>query len=77
MSFIKWFIDQVDKYKKEFVLGRCNYCFYFDVDYKRLEINYNQQFKYDLTYFGDEENIEEFRNIVGEERIKKYFFWSV
>lgn len=70
----KWFLDQVYNYKKEFVKDKYNYCFYFDVDYKRLEIDYNQQFKYDLTYFGDEENIEEFRNIVGDERIKKYFF---
>jgi len=70
----KWFLGQVDKYKKEFVKDKFNYCFYFDVDYKRLEIDYNQQFKYDLTYFGDEENIEEFRNIVGDERIKKYMF---
>lgn len=70
----KWFLDQVYNYKKEFVKDKYNYCFYFDVDYKRLEIDYNQQFKYDLTYFGDGENIEEFRNIVGDERIKKYFF---
>mgnify|MGYP000878241956 CR=1 FL=1 len=70
----KWFLDQVYNYKKEFVKDKYNYCFYFDVDYKRLEIDYNQQFKYDLTYFGDGENIEEFRNIVGEERIKKYMF---
>lgn len=70
----KWFLDQVDKYKKEFVKDKYNYCFYLDVDYKRLEIDYNQQFKYDLTYFGDGENIEEFRNVVGDERIKKYFF---
>ena len=74
----KWFLGQVDKYKKEFVKDKFNYCFYFDVDYKRLEIDYNQQFKYDLTYFGDEENIEEFRSVVGEERICKYLLdiWS-
>lgn len=70
----KWFLDQVYNYKKEFVKDKYNYCFYFDVDYKRLEIDYNQQFKYDLTYFGNGENIEEFRNVVGEERIKKYMF---
>lgn len=70
----KWFLDQVYNYKKEFVKDKYNYCFYFDVDYKRLEIDYNQRFKYDLTYFGDEENIEEFISVVGEERIKKYMF---
>lgn len=70
----KWFIDQVYNYKKEFIKDKDNYCFYFDVNHKRLEIDYNQQFKYGLTYFGDGENIEEFRNLVGEERIKKYFF---
>ena len=70
----KWFLNQVDKYKKEFVKDEDNYCLYFDVDYKRLEIDYNHRFKYDLSYFGNGENIEEFRNVVGDERIKKYFF---
>lgn len=51
-----------------------NYCLYFDVDYKRLEIDYNHRFKYDLSYFGDGENIKEFISVVGEERIKKYMF---
>lgn len=70
----KWFLDQVDKYKKEFVKDKYNYCFYFDVDSKRLEIDYYHRFKYDLTNFGDEENIKEFISVVGEERIKKYMF---
>ncbi|MDB7990518.1 hypothetical protein PND93_02825 [Faecalicoccus pleomorphus] len=70
----KWFLDQVDKYKKEFVKDKDNYCLYFDVDYKRLEIDYNHRFKYDLSYFGDGENIKEFISVVGEERIKKYMF---
>lgn len=70
----RWFLEQVDKYKKEFVKDKDNYCLYFDVDYKRLEIDYNHRFKYDLSYFGDGENIKEFISVVGEERIKKYMF---
>lgn len=71
----KWFLDQVDKYKKEFVYGRHNYCFYFDCNKKEIVCDYWQAFIYQgLIYFGDEENIKEFRNVVGDDRIKKYFF---
>lgn len=71
----RWFLEQVDKYKKEFVCGRYNYCFYFDCNKKEIVCDYWQAFIYQgLTYFGDEENIKEFRNVVGDNRIKKYMF---
>lgn len=70
----KWFLDKVNEYKRTFEKDVYNHCFYFDFCHKRLEIDYYFKFKYDLTYFGSEENIKEFRNIVGDERINKYFF---
>lgn len=70
----KWFLEQVDKYKKEFEIRKLNHYFYYTLINKRIGISWNDDFKEHKFYFGDEENIEEFRNIVGDERIKKYFF---
>lgn len=71
----KWFLDQVDKYKKEFVKDKDNYCLYFDSKIKKIVRESWQCLIYQgLTYFGDEENIKEFRNVVGDDRIKKYMF---
>lgn len=70
----KWFLDKVNEYKRRFEKDVYNHCFYFDFCHKRLDIDYYFKFKYDLTYFGSEENIKEFRSVVGDERIKKYFF---
>lgn len=71
----KWFLDQVDKYKKEFVKDKDNYCLYFDSKVKEIVRESWQCLIYQgLTHFGDEENIKEFISVVGEERIKKYFF---
>lgn len=71
----KWFLDQVDNYKKEFVKDKDNYCLYFDSKVKEIVRDSWQCLIYQgLTYFGDEENIKEFISVVGDERIKKYFF---
>ncbi len=71
----KWFLDQVDKYKKEFVKGEFNHCIYFGHDPKKLIFDYWVRSCYQgTTYFGSKENIEEFRSVVGDERIKKYMF---
>lgn len=70
----KWFLEKVNEYKRTFEKDVYNHCFYFDFCHKRLDIDYYFKFKYDLTYFGSEENIKEFRRVVGDERIKKYFF---
>lgn len=70
-----WFLEQVDKYKKEFVYGECNHCFEFYKDIKELILNHYKSIRSQgMTYFGSRENIDEFRNVVGDERIKKYFF---
>lgn len=70
----RWFLEQVDKYKKEFEIRKLNHYFYYTLINKRIGISWNDDFKEHKFYFGDEENIEEFRNVVGDERIKKYFF---
>lgn len=70
----KWFLDKVNEYKRTFEKDVYNHCFYFDVEHKRLDIDYCEVLKYDLTYFGSEKNIKEFISVVGDERIKKYFF---
>lgn len=72
----KWFLDQVDKYKKEFVEGEVNHYFYYNFINKRIGISWDDDIKESKFYFGNEDNIE-FRNIVGDERIKKYFFRGV
>lgn len=71
----RWFLEQVDKYKKEFVKGEFNHCFYFGCDTKKLIFDYWVKACYQgITYFGSEENIKEFRSVVGDERIKRYMF---
>lgn len=71
----RWYLDQVDKYKKEFVYGERNHCIEFYHDLKELIFGYYKSIRSQgTTYFGSKENIEKFRNIVGDERIKKYFF---
>lgn len=71
----RWFLEQVDKYKKEFVYGERNHCIEFYHDLKELIFGYYKSIRSQgTTYFGSKENIEEFRNVVGDERIKKYFF---
>lgn len=71
----RWFLEQVDKYKKEFVDGGFNHCIYFGYDTKELIFDYWVKVCYQgTTYFGSEENIKEFISVVGEERIKKYMF---
>lgn len=71
----RWFLEQADKYKKEFVYGERNHCIEFYHDLKELIFGYYTSIRSQgTTYFGSKENIEEFRNIVGDERIKKYFF---
>lgn len=69
----KWFLDQVNKYKKEFVEGEVNHYFYYNFINKRIGISWDDDIKESKFYFGNEDNIE-FRNIVGDERIKKYMF---
>lgn len=70
----RWFLEQVDKYKKEFEIGKLNHYFYYTFINKRIGISWDDVFKEYKFYFGSTENIQEFRNVVGDERIKKYFF---
>ena len=70
----KWFLDQVDKYKKEFVTGQPNYRLCFDFEYNKLFLTKNDHIKHHKDYFGNIGNIKEFRNIAGDDRIKKYMF---
>lgn len=70
----KWFLDQVDKYKKEFVPGQPNYRLCFDFEYNKLFLIQNDHIKHHKDYFGNIENIKEFREVVGDDRIKKYMF---
>lgn len=71
----RWFLEQVDKYKKEFVYGERNHCIEFYHDLKELIFGYYTSIRSQgTTYFGSKENIKEFRSVVGDERIKKYFF---
>lgn len=70
----KWFLDQVDKYKKEFITGQPNYRLCFDFEYNKLFMVQNNHIKHHKDYFGNIENIKEFRNIAGDDRIKKYMF---
>lgn len=70
----KWFLDQVDKYKKEFITGQPNYRLCFDFEYNKLFMVQNDHIKHHKDYFGNIENIKEFRNIAGDDRIKKYMF---
>lgn len=70
----RWFLEQVDKYKKEFEIGKLNHYFYYTFINKRIGISWDYYFKEYKFYFGSTENIQEFRNVVGDERIKKYFF---
>lgn len=69
-----WFLEQVYKYKKEFVEGEMNHYFYYAFKTKRIGISWDDNIKGYKFYFGNGENIEEFRNVVGDDRIKKYMF---
>lgn len=70
----KWFLNQVDKYKKEFVEGDVNHYFYYNFINKKIGISWDDDIKGNKFYFGNKENIEEFRSVVGDDRIKKYMF---
>lgn len=70
----KWFLDQVDKYKKEFVTGQPNYRLCFDFEYNKLFLTKNDHMKHHKDYFGNIGNIKEFCEVVGDDRIKKYIF---
>lgn len=71
----RWFLEQVDKYKKEFVYGERNHCIEFYHDLKEIIFGYYTSLRSQgTTYFGSKENIKEFRSVVGDERIKKYMF---
>ena len=70
----RWFLEQVDKYKKEFLEGSYNYYFYYDTESKLLGISYQSCSLHEMNYFGSEANAREFRYVVGDERIRKYFF---
>ena len=70
----RWFLYKVDEYKKEFEIGKLNHYFYYTFINKRIGISWDDVFKEYKFYFGSKENIEEFRNVLGDERIKKYMF---
>lgn len=70
----RWFLDKVDEYKKYFLEGDINHYFYYTLKNKRIGISWNDDCMDNNVYFGNRENIEEFRNVVGDERIKKFMF---
>ena len=71
----KWFLDKVEEYKKPFVIEKPNHYLYVDLCGKLVCYSCSHSCKNQGTiYFGDEKNISEFMEEVGEERIKKYMF---
>ena len=71
----KWFLDKIDEYKKPFVIEKPNYYLYFNLCNKTVYYSHHDSYKHQgMIYFGDEKNISEFIEEVGEERIKKYMF---
>lgn len=71
----KWFLDKVDEYKKPFELNESNWFFLYDHDNKEFEtMCFTSIQMQGIIYFGDGENINNFLEEVGEERIKKYWF---
>ena len=71
----KWFLGKVDEYKKPFEYKKSN-C-RLDYSYCNKEVGYSYANSVQIqgtTYFGDKENIENFIDEVGEDRIKKYMF---
>ena len=71
----KRFLDKVDEYKKTFEPEKDNCYFYYDHNSDRIFTTCDQVYPNQGTiYFGDEDNINEFFEEVGEERIKKYWF---
>ena len=71
----KWFLDTIDEYKRPFEQEEDNHYFYYNYEEERIEITCDQHCQYQGTiYFGDEDNINEFLEEVGEERMKKYWF---
>ena len=71
----RWFIDKVDEYKRPFEQEEDNHYFYYNYEEERIEVTCDQHCQYQGTiYFGDEDNINEFLDEVGEKRIQKYWF---
>jgi len=69
----KWFLDTVDKYKKDYVDDMINFNFMM-FEEQELKLDWEKHYRQSNYYFGSEENILKFRKEVGEERIKKYMF---
>ena len=71
----KWFLDKIDEYKRPFELHEDNYYFYCDLETGGIRTSCDTACPYQGTiYFGDEDNINEFLDEVGEKRIQKYWF---
>lgn len=71
----KWFLDKVDEYKKPFDPERYNYFFNYNPKKEKVYRTWDMVCQHQgTTYFGEKENIREFFEEVGEDRIKKYMF---
>lgn len=71
----KWFLDKVDEYKKPFDPERYNYFFNYNPKKEKVYRTWDMVCQHQgTTYFGEKENIREFFEEVGEDRIKKYCF---
>lgn len=71
----KWFLDKVDEYKRPFKHGNGNCYFYYDHKNEKVCRDYDIYCSSQgTTYFGGLENIKNFLEEVGEDRIKKYWF---
>ena len=71
----KWFLDKVDEYQKPFEYNKNNYR--LDYSYYSEEVGYSCSDWVQIQgaiYFGDKENIDNFIDQVGKDRIEKYMF---
>ena len=70
----KWFLDNVNAYKKPFIRNEHNYSIHYNCADKSIGIGYDISTMFGNLYFGGENNINAFIENAGEERIKKYMF---
>lgn len=76
----KWYLEQLDEYSKGFSKEEWEdeniekYYLYYKHRSNALEIYDTFNFERSNVYYFTKESIEQFRKIVGDERIKKYMF---
>lgn len=71
----KWFLDKVDEYQKPFILGIDNYFIYYAHEHEKIYTDSDCLCQAQgIIYLGNKENCNNFIKLVGEDRIKKYWF---